>query len=233
MTALAPTTTVAEIVTRMPQTAAVFERMGIDFCCGGDRPLEEAAAERGLDAQTLIVMLEALEAAGGGGQAGHDVQSMDARQLVEHIVDVHHARTRQMMPMITDLLDTVVRVHGEQDQTLAPMRDRFETLVAELTQHMRVEEEELFPMCEQAETGGAQTHDPELIDQLAHEHTEVGETLAALRELGGGYALENAHCNTHRLLLQTLDEFETDLHLHIHEENNVLFPRTRAALGTN
>jgi regulator of cell morphogenesis and NO signaling len=231
MTELTPQTTVAEIVTRMPQTAAIFERTGIDFCCGGDRALAEVAAERGLDTQTLITTLTALEAAGGSTGATHDVQAMSTAQLVEHIVMEHHARTRQMLPMVAELLDTVVRVHGDQDASLAPMREQFAALATELSQHMNVEEDDLFPLCVEAESGTAASIDPALIEQLAHEHTEVGEALARLRELGGGYDLEHAHCNTHRRLLQSLGELEADLHLHIHEENNVLFPRTRAALS--
>lgn len=222
--------TIAEIVTSQPSAAALFDQLDIDFCCGGDIALSEAARGRDLDAQTLLATLDALDAIQGDTAGAHDVKDLSTDDLIEHIVRDHHEGTRKQIPMITELLDTVVRVHSD-DPTLAPLRERFVSLADELTEHMRVEEEDLFPVCRAIEAGEGASIEPALIDDLTHEHTAVGEGLVAMRELGGGYDQEAAHCNTHRFLLKSLSEFDEDLRVHIHEENNVLFPRARTALA--
>lgn len=225
-------TPIAEIVTQQPSTAAIFDQLGIDFCCGGGKPLSEAAGERGLDAQTLLTTLSALDAVQGDTAGAHEVLSMSSAELIDHIIGEHHARTRKQIPVVSDLLDTVVRVHGDGDASLAVMREKFGELAGELNEHMDLEESDLFPLCREVDEGGCPDVAPGLIEELTHEHRAVGEALSDLREIGGGYDQERAHCNTHRFLLQTLSELEEDLHVHIHEENNVLFPRARKALET-
>lgn len=232
MSPFSPDSTVAEIVTARPSTAALFDQLGIDFCCSGNTPLAQAAAERGLDPDTLLATLSALDAVQGDTAGAHDVQALNIDELVDHIVDEHHNPLRKSLPMIEDLLATVVRVHGDDEPSFAPMHERFKQLQAELSEHMQLEEEQLFPLCRQLEDGSLTAVDPALIDQLTHEHSEVGAALADLRALANGYDQEQALCNTHRFLLQSMMEFEEDLHVHVHEENNVLFPRARTALAT-
>ena len=222
--------TIAEIVTGQPSAAALFDQLGIDFCCGGDIALSEAARARDLDAHTLLATLGALDAIQGDTAGAHDVKDLSTDDLIEHIVRDHHGRLRKELPMITELLDTVVRVHAD-DPTLAPLREHFVSLGDELTEHMRVEEDDLFPACRAIESAEGASIAPALIDELTHEHRAVGEGLVAMRELGGDYNQETAHCNTHRFLLKSLSEFDEDLRVHIHEENNVLFPRARTALA--
>lgn len=230
MSTITTESSIAEIVTQRPATAAIFEQLGIDFCCGGERTLSEVAVEQELDPQTLIQTLDALDAIQGSPESAHDVAGLSTAELVDHIVGEHHAKVRKQMPMIEELLETVVRVHGEEDPSLAPLHQRFTEVAAELTEHMELEEAELFAACCDADDGLPVRGD--LIDQLRHDHAETGEALTQLRELGGGYDTESARCNTHRFLLTQLTEFEQDLHLHVHEENNILFPRALAAAGT-
>ncbi len=222
--------TVAEIVTRRPSTAALFDQLQIDFCCSGDVPLSEAAGKRGLDAQTLLATLNALDVVQGDTAGAHDILDLSSDDLVEHIINEHHERARKQIPMIGELLDTVVRVHGEQDDSLAELRTAFTAVGEAMVSHMGEEEEKLFPICRKIDSEGVAGVEPELLESLMHEHKEVGEGLAAVRKLAGGYDQDQAHCNTHRFLLQSLMEFEEDTHVHIHEENNVLFPRARTAL---
>jgi regulator of cell morphogenesis and NO signaling len=229
MTSINLDSSIADIVTARPATAALFEQLGIDFCCGGERSLSAAASERGLDGKTLLASLEALAIVQADAGAAHDVSGLSIDELVDHILEQHHDKLRKQLPMIGELLDTVVRVHGAEDPTLAALREKFAALSLELTDHIELEESELFPACRAAAGSGAAAS-PELLDQLAHEHADAGAALAQLRELGGGYDESAAHCNTHRFLLQSLSDFERDLHLHVHEENNVLFPRARTAL---
>lgn len=229
MSSFSKETSLADIVTKSPSTAALFGQMGIDFCCGGERSLAEAAAERGLDPETLLVTLEAAAATHDAGDGAHDVAGLSTNDLVDHIVSQHHDKLRKDLPMIEELLDTVVRVHGEADPTLAPLRERFVEVSRDLSEHMQLEEEKLFPAC-RASHEGSISADSELIEELTHQHTDTGAALEDLRRLGGGYDEQSAHCGTHRFLLQSLAGFEHDLHVHVHEENNVLFPRARTAL---
>jgi regulator of cell morphogenesis and NO signaling len=222
-------TTIAQIVTDRPATAAVFERLGIDFCCGGERSLADAAGAAGLDAQTLLRTIDAVDAAQGASGGAHQVADLGTPELIDHIVGEHHATLRRQLPMIGELLETVVRVHGAEDPSLAPLCDRFAALAAELDEHIELEESSLFPACRAAGDGAPLA--AELIEQLRHDHDAAGAALVELRELGGGYDTEAARCNTHRFLLTQLAEFEQDLHLHVHEENNILFPRVLAAAG--
>lgn len=230
MSEITADSTIAAIVTEQPSAAALFDQLGIDFCCGGELSLKAAAAERGLDAETLVSTLDALDAIQGDTAGAHDVKGMSATELVEHIKTQHHARLRKERTKIADLLDTVVRVHGDSDPTLATLRGQFNTLAEDLEEHMTLEEQSLFPLCIAADSGEDVEIDPQLIDQLTHDHNDVGEALRELRKTGGDYDQASGHCNTHRFLLQSLQEFDEDLHVHVHEENNVLFPRARTAL---
>lgn len=231
MSELTPDTTIAQIVTEQPSAAALFDQLGIDFCCGGEKSLAEAATAQGLDAQTLITTLDALDAIQGDTAGAHDIKDLSASELIDHIVREHHARVRKESEKIGELLETVVRVHGDGDASLAVLREKFIALAEDLEQHMTVEEGELFPVCLAADTGEDVVVDAELIDALTHDHEDVGVALRELRAIGNDYDQATGHCNTHRFLLQSLQEFDEDLHVHIHEENNVLFPRARTALA--
>ncbi|MBK5231125.1 MAG: DUF542 domain-containing protein [Thermoleophilia bacterium] len=221
-------TTLGDLVLDHPAAADLFERLGLDFCCGGAKTLGDAVKERGLDAATVLVMLKSLgESPLQVVAGGHDVAGMTLAELVDHIVADHHEPLRVDFVKIGELFDTVVRVHGAIDPSLAEMRDRFVTIREELLAHMAQEENNLFPVCRDAGTRAATRVGDDLLRELEHTHEATGGVLAELRELGGDYATDDAHCGTHRLLLQLLAAMEADLHQHIHEENNLLFPRAR------
>lgn len=230
MSEITTSATVAQIVTEKPSSAALFDQLGIDFCCGGELTLSEAAGKHGLDAQTLLTTLDALDAIQGDTAGAHDVKGMTATELIDHITHEHHARVRKESEKISELLDTVVRVHGADDPTLAVLRERFSAIAEDLEQHMTIEEEQLFPLCIAADSGDQVTVEADLIEALTHDHSDLGEALRELRKLGNGYDQASGHCNTHRFLLQSLMEFDEDVHIHVHEENNILFPRARTAL---
>lgn len=228
MSTLTKETRLADLVTEHPASAALLDQLGIDFCCGGDVPLQKAAEDRGLDSETLVAALEALDAVKGGGGA-HDVQAMTDAELIDHIVDVHHTSTREQLRWIADMFEAVISADGAGDSALEEMRERFTKLSEDLTEHMRVEEDELFPALRAAAAGGGPAASG-LIEGLSEDHEVAGGALEELREIGGGYDLSSARSETHRLLMQSLAEFEADLHIHIHEENNVLFPRLRGEI---
>jgi len=212
----------AELVLTRPAAARALERLGLDYCCGGRQSLREACRERGLDAATVAVVLEhegepvAVEST--------DWSRVPLAVLCTHIVEEHHARLRWELPRLSELADRVASVHGAVQPDLRALRAELERLRAELEAHLAEEERELFPVL--AAEGGLERA---LLERLLHDHDSTGAHLRRLRELAGDYAPETALCATHRSLLQGLHGLELDLHQHVHEENNILFPRALAA----
>lgn len=224
-------TPVGEIVAADPGAARVFEALQIDFCCGGKQALEVVCEERGLDATTVIAMIAAAErlpAAGGD----HDLSGASIGEICDHIVSAHHEPTREQLVRIGELAAKVDRAHGAERPALVELHARFDALNADMTAHMDTEERTLFPACREPSTAIPAAKLESLLAEHEAEHAAVGEGLAELRALGGGYDESAALCNTHRVLLHSLREFEADTHQHVHEENNILFPRVRTELAT-
>lgn len=231
MNAIDPEMSLGELVLERPGLARVFEELGFDYCCGGKKSLGVAAAQRGLDARTMVFVLEA-EPHAETTPEGRDWREAALVELCDHIVSVHHAFLRRELPRIEELLEKVVARHGETVSSLPRLQADFKALHKDLIDHIDREEEHLFPLCRTLDDDHPPA--PETFSQLhMHEaaHASVGETLARMRELAGGYDSTAALCTTHRVLLEALHGLEVDLHQHIHEENNVLFPRLRALIG--
>lgn len=229
-------THVAKIATRHPGTIRVFQRHGIDFCCGGKRPLAEACAEHGLEYETLREELAAEMA--GPAEDGRDWEEASLAELVEHIVARYHDRLRQELPRLAAMADRVLTVHGDKHPEVLPaLAGTFHGLRAELESHTLKEEQILFPwvreMEEVARTGAgrAGTLGPSVegpIVVMEAEHDDAAQALAELRRLTDGFRPPTGACTTFRGLYHGLAELEADTHSHIHLENNVLFPRAQA-----
>ena len=230
---IGPTSSLGEIVVAEPRSASLFERLGLDYCCGGATTLEEACTRRGLDAATVAAVLDALadERSGSGPHDAHDVAHASIGELCDHILVRHHGPLRPTLDRITHLLATVVRVHGHDHPDLADLERVTATLAAELTAHARIEEETLFPACRGLDESEHAEFDQGLLALLEEEHSATGDALCSMRELAGGFDTRRALCSMHASLLTELRDFELELHQHIHEENNVLFPRVRAAVA--
>jgi regulator of cell morphogenesis and NO signaling len=226
--ALTPDQTVGSLVATRPNLSRVFSRLGIDYCCGGKRPLAEVCAERGLDTEEVLQQLALAATENRGGLV--DAAALGLAELADHVERTHHDYLRAELPRLAELAERVARKHGHRDPRLSDVRDTFRGLAEEMFSHMQKEENILFPLIRQLEGGaapggfqvGSLAHP---IRQLEHEHDSAGGALARLRELTDGYAPDAQACNTHRALLAGLAELETDLHQHVHKENNVLFPR--------
>jgi regulator of cell morphogenesis and NO signaling len=230
MAAIAPERTLAELVAEQPGRARVFDELGLDYCCGGRRSLAETATDRGLEAETLVAALEAADRAADG--AGHDLSGASLGAVCGHIVDVHHAYLRDELPRIEVLASKVANRHGDSMPALVELDSRFAALHRDLIDHIDREEGGIFVLCQELDAGAASNEDP--VPQLwMHEaaHDGVGQALTAIRELTDGFDARRARCTTHRVLLDSLRELEADIHLHIHEENNILFPRLRQRLA--
>ncbi len=242
MTSRFPDMTVGAIVAEDYRAAAVLERFGIDFCCGGKRTLGEACGAKGCDADAVATAIAHLHD-DAPPSAAPDTD-WDAGALVAHIVSTHHAYVRDSMPRIAGYLSKLVAVHGERHPELARIARHFDTLEHELMMHMFKEEEVLFPYVRDLaaiNSGGAQppnvfgtVRNP--IRMMEAEHAGAGQELAIIRELTHDYTAPDDGCGTYRVCYQELQAFDSDLRRHIHLENNVLFPKALAmerAAGTN
>lgn len=222
-----------ELVRAVPARARVFEKLRIDYCCGGKIPLAEACRDRGLDPATVLVMLEALDEAAGAGAVDADALSIAA--LCDHIETTHHGYLRQELPRLDFLTRKVAAVHGADESRLLEVREVFEGFSGEMVHHMHEEEQVVFPRLRAIESDeGAGVTPDELrgiFVQLEAEHDGAGDALARFRELTDGFTPPDWACNTFRALYDSLGQLESDMHQHVHKENNVLFPRALAALG--
>jgi len=227
---LDPTITVGQLVAARPHLARVLEDLGIDYCCGGKRPLADVCREQGLDPQGVLDKLNAAAGQPAPGASQTDWTTASLAQLVDHIFDTHHVYVHAELPRLAGLLDKTLQVHGPNHPELARLRELYDALQAELEAHLEKEEEILYPMIKQIERAGGpiSSHCGTVanpIRVMEHEHDSAGHVLAEMRQLTGGFATPPDGCNTYRAAMEGLARMEADLHQHIHKENNILFPR--------
>jgi regulator of cell morphogenesis and NO signaling len=225
MTTITAQTTVGEIASENPASFRVFEKHGIDFCCGGKIGFADACSTRGLDPEAVLAEIAAL--ALPDDEDATDWRSAPIPALIDHILERHHAYMKMQLPEIEDLLSRVMAAHGA---AVPPIARVFGPMKAELDGHLMKEERILFPLIRALEEGTAPNgfhcggvQNP--IRVMLAEHDSAGEALAELREMTGNYTAPQHACNTWRALYFELAELERDLHRHIHLENNILFPR--------
>jgi regulator of cell morphogenesis and NO signaling len=229
MTTFAPTSSVGELARRNPRWIRVFEQHGIDYCCGGDRPLAEACRASGVD---LGVLTHELEHAEHMPLHEEDVDwsTLPLRALVRHILEKHHSYLRRELPRLGSLLEKVVDKHGPKNAAFRELSSVFSALESELTSHMRKEETVLFPwVCGMEATRTIDSAPYVTVRKPIHvmedEHRFAGDALARIRWLTNDFVPPPDACPTMQALYAGLEELELDLHRHIHEENYILFPR--------
>jgi regulator of cell morphogenesis and NO signaling len=232
MTRIDPaTTTVASLVAERPGRSRVFEQLGIDYCCGGKVSLEDACAARGLDPLAVAGELDASDL--DDEENGADWTTAALADLCDHIVETHHAYLREELPRLTTLVEKVAKAHAEVHPELREVEDVFGAVAAELQGHMFVEEAVLFRACRDLEARGGSDLDSLAgpVQAMEADHVITGAGLERLRALTAGYTPPPAACNSYIAMLDGLQTLERDLHRHIHEENNILFPRALALEG--
>ncbi|WP_338539019.1 iron-sulfur cluster repair di-iron protein [Janibacter terrae] len=222
------TTTLGDLVTEDPRRSRVLEQLGLDYCCNGDRPLDEAAREAGLDPADVGARLDL-----PGEPPVMVAKDLALSALAHDIVDTHHAYLWEEMPRLTALVDKVVGVHGGRHPELARVQETYARVVTEIEPHLTREERVVFPAISRLEKTRAPVTVAsgdlgELVQRLVDEHDVVGDLLAELRDLTGRFTPPPDGCNSYRAMLAGLEELEQDLHAHVHKENNILFPRVRA-----
>ena len=226
-------TTIGAIVADDFRTAAVFERFGIDFCCGGGRSFDEACLEAAAEPAEVQRALDALPPQ---RERSDDPAQLPLDRLIDHIVSRHHAYIRSALPLIGGYLQKLVGVHGVRHPELARVAAHFERLAGELTLHMIKEEQVLFPYVrELAATAVSGRHTPSPfgsvenpIRMMRREHRDAADEMATIRFLTDGYLPPADGCTTYAVCLAELERFDQDLHRHVHLENNVMFPRAIA-----
>ncbi len=224
------TTTVRDVVAANHRAAAVFQKHGIDFCCGGNKPIADACREQGIDEGAVIAEL------------GEVATPLDAPRfnawpldfLVDYIVQNHHDYIRAVVETLGLHTAKVARVHGEHHPEVIEIASHFERVAAELLQHMRKEEHVLFPYIRAlagAHRGGRPLAPPPFgtianpVRMMELEHQAAGDRMGAIRALSLNFTPPDDACTTYRVSYQELQEFEADLHQHVHLENNILFPK--------
>jgi regulator of cell morphogenesis and NO signaling len=237
MTAGLGGTTLGAIVAADYRAADVLERFGLDFCCGGKRTLEEACAQRSVDAS---IVLAALESTRSARSADVPDDTWAADELTRYIVRRHHSYVRAQIPVIAAHLSKLARVHGARHPELPLIEAHFQAIADELRMHLVKEEEILFPYIRALATAAEQgaPAPPNMfgtvmnpIRMMEAEHQSAGSELEMVRTLTGGFNVPADGCATYRVCFEELKAFDADLRMHIHLENNVLFPKA-AALET-
>ena len=216
--------TLAEAVDAFPLVAREFERRGLDYCCSGARTISDACALIGVDPQEIVAELSEATTTDVAAWT-----TMTADALVDHLEAIHHRYLWEELPRVSGLVNKIVSVHGARHPELVEIALCFAQVRADLEPHLLKEERVLFPMIRElaTSTGGPSFHCGSLrnpISVMLSEHDAVGALLAKLRRLTGGYITPSDGCASYVACFAAMAEIEADTHLHIHKENNVLFP---------
>lgn len=227
--------TIGEMVTKDYRKAQVFKSFGIDFCCGGKKTLTEVCAKKGIDTESLQKALELLKEA--PVTSDNDYNKWNPGFLTDYIINTHHQYVKDNTTFILELANKVASAHGAQHPETIRVAEIFAKVASDLTLHLMKEEKVLFPFIKEmsdvqdkagrlSESAFGAVANP--IQMMESEHEEAGEALQTIRELTGNFTLPAGACNSYTILYKKLDEYENDLHKHVHLENNILFPKALA-----
>lgn len=227
-------TTIGEMVAKDYRAATVFEKFGIDFCCKGNRTLEEAAEKKKIDVNAVKAELD--KVLNTPNEESMDFNFWPLDLLADYIEKKHHRYVEERIPLLLQYLNKLCKVHGDIHPELFEINKLFNETAGELTSHMKKEELILFPyirkMLKKQKDGSAVVNAPHFgtvknpIKMMMEEHENEGERFEKIAQISDNYNPPSDACNTYRVTFALLDEFEKDLHKHIHLENNILFPKS-------
>ena len=219
-------TKIGDIVTQDFRAAEVFKKAGIDFCCGGSQSLEAACRDKKLDVAEIESELEKLENSEPG--SSHKFNEWKLDFLCDYIVNTHHQTVMKLLPELTFYTQKIAEVHGDNHPELSEIANLFAQVDTELRQHLCNEEEVLFPAIRDVlKTNSAESKATIIseITRMTGEHEFAGGAMDKINELSHRYAVPEDGCNTYRVAYKLLEQFEDDLHIHVHLENNILYPK--------
>lgn len=226
--------TVASIVTKNIKTAHVFKKHGIDFCCGGGISIEKACDKNNVSVDVLMNDLSTMDSS---TDKSLDFDNWELDTLIDHIVNTHHNYVKESVQILSQYANKVAKVHGHHYEFLLEVNTLFHEVANELVSHMQKEEQVLFPYIKKIVSlkRNKETTTPPAfgtvsnpIAMMEHEHESAGEVLRKISALTSNYTTPSGACNTFKALYSKLEEFEQDLHQHIHLENNILHPKAIA-----
>ncbi len=221
--------TIGQLVSKDFRKAEVFKKFGLDFCCGGKKTVEAACSEKGVDTTLLQKELDKLDEKSEAANVNY--AEWDSAFLIDYIINTHHNYLRRSIPLILEFSQKVARVHGDKHPETIVINTLFGKLAEELMHHIEKEETELFPYLKRLSQAENDKNVSEsfniagVVTEFEDDHTTAGELLEKIHNFSSGYTAPEGACGTYRVLYSKLDEFEKDLHTHIHLENNILFPR--------
>ena len=218
--------TIGEIVANDYRAAEIFKNAGIDFCCGGKKTLDAMCAEKGIDRDDLMKKIKSLESV--PNTTTHNFVDWEPGFLCDYIVNEHHRYVRKALPELVYYTGKIASVHGANHPELAEVASLFGQINKELLEHMKKEEEILFPVIK--DLFSSRPVKPENIiiseiQRLSSEHEFAGGAMDKINTITSGYLVPADGCNTYNVTYQLLARFEDDLHTHVHLENNILFPK--------
>jgi len=218
--------TIGEIVANDFRAASLFKEVGIDFCCGGNKSLAVACKEKGADVSHFIQQLETLAKTPVSGAM--NFKDWDLGFLCDYIMNTHHKFVLKNLPELYFYTQKIADVHGDHHPELIEVAGLFTKIREELLQHLKNEEEVLFPAIRAAEKEASPSVRATIVSEIARmqgEHEFAGGAMDKINVLTNNYRIPEDACNTYRVSLKQLEQFEDDLHIHVHLENNILYPK--------
>jgi len=218
--------TVGEIVVNDFRTSAIFKEAGIDFCCGGQQTLQEACNEKGVNLDELKVKIESLNDQSLSSSLNY--KEWELPFLIDYIVNTHHKYVIKTLPDLVFYTKKIASVHGEHHPELVDISQKIANVNTELISHMEKEEKLVFPAIKKVIQNGSEELKKVIqteIPQMWEEHDFAGGTMDEINRITNGYEVPDDGCNTYRVAFNLLRQFEDDLHIHVHLENNILFPK--------
>ncbi len=219
--------TIGEIVANDFRASTVFKDAGIDFCCGGNQDMTEACNNDDIKKQKLIKELTLLN--NSSIEASLNFKEWELGFLCDYIVNTHHKFVTKKLPEIFFYTEKIASVHGDHHPELIEVAQLFKEINKELTQHLKNEEDILFPAIKDVVLAGSKDSKALIISEISRmskEHEFAGGAMDKINEITSGYKLPDDACNTYQVAFKMLEEFEDDLHVHVHLENNILYPKS-------
>ncbi|MFJ5760101.1 iron-sulfur cluster repair di-iron protein [Neobacillus sp. NPDC093182] len=221
-------TLVRDIVNELPKTSDVFKKFRIDFCCGGNIPLSEAIAANGINEEAIMEELRVVFEKNSSAETDLEVWTKsDSTTIIDHVINHYHHTSEEELSLLSPYVTKVSRVHGDSHPELLKVHELFYEFKKELMEHMAKEEAVVFPLIKQLADGTAENREEaiNMIVELEKEHDHAGEILRQIRAVTSDYTLPLDACGTYRLVYKRLEDLEGLTFMHVHLENNILFPR--------